>query len=118
MVVAPQQFGIESIQIIPHQVVQCHTGMLRCTLNQPIQRVPLLNLKPLVKHGLRRPSEVAVAECRASRVGTDRDWFVADLEAVRMDAAPVQVETECLVGPEVQLPAAELYLTIVLGAPD
>jgi hypothetical protein len=46
-VVAPQQPAIQSIQLVSHQMMQCHAGMLRRALNQPIQRVPLLNLKPL-----------------------------------------------------------------------
>lgn len=59
-----------------------------------------------------------MAEFRANRVGMDPGRFVADLEAVRMDAEPAQVETECLVVREVRFPASEPNLTIVLGAPD
>jgi hypothetical protein len=50
-VVKQKQFRFEGIQLVPHQVMKGHSRVLSRTLNEPIQRVPFLNLKPLVGHG-------------------------------------------------------------------
>lgn len=92
--------------------------MLRCALNQPIQRVPLLDLKPLVRHGTRSPSAAAVAEFLANRVGMDPGPFVAHPEEARTGGELAQVETGYLVAPVVRFRASELNLTVVLEAPD
>jgi len=117
MVVVPQQSDIQRIQLLSNQMMQGHAGVLRRALNQPIQCVPFLNLKPLINHGLCGLSAAAVAEFRASRGEMGPAQFAAALEEVWMEPEPAQAETECLVEPMARSPVLELKLAIVLKAP-
>src|SRR4051812_23187903 len=50
LVIVRQQSLVESVQIVPDQMMQCQTGVLRRALNEPIKREPFLNLKLLIAH--------------------------------------------------------------------
>jgi hypothetical protein len=55
LVVQPYESWIEDIKLVANQMMECHSRVLRCALDQPIQRQPLVDFitQPVVVH--RRP---------------------------------------------------------------
>jgi hypothetical protein len=52
LVIVSYQPRIQSIEFITHDMMKGHAGVLGRALDKPIQRVPFLNLKPVVTHAL------------------------------------------------------------------